>query len=104
MAKLTDFTSFADAQSHADSKALWALFDGDRERLNIAHECIVRHADGSGRTAVRIAHSGGRDEFLGFDEIAAGSSRFAHWLHSASTQTTATRKTNAGTFFSWASS
>jgi acetyl-CoA synthetase len=80
MAKLTDFTSFADAQSHADSKALWALFDGDRERLNIAHECIVRHADGSGRTAVRIAHSGGRDEFLGFDEIAAGSSRFAHWL------------------------
>ena len=37
---------------------LWALFDGNRESLNIAHECIVRHADGSGRAAVRIAHCG----------------------------------------------
>ena len=25
---------------------LWELFDGDRERLNIAHECIDRHVDG----------------------------------------------------------
>lgn len=80
MAKLTAFTSYADAQAHADGRALWELFDGDRERLNIAHECIVRHADGSGRTAVRIAHAGGGDEILSFDAIAAGSARFAHWL------------------------
>jgi acetyl-CoA synthetase len=80
MAKLTDYTSFADARAHADSKALWELFDGNREHLNIAHECILRHADGSGRTAVRIAHSDGTDEFLSFDQIAAGSARFAHWL------------------------
>jgi acetyl-CoA synthetase len=80
MAKLTQYTSFADAQAHADSDALWALFDGNREHLNIAHECIRRHADGSGRTAVRIAHADGTDEFLSFDEIAVQSSRFAHWL------------------------
>jgi len=80
MAKLTDYTRFADAQALADSKALWALFDGDRDVLNIAHECIGRHADGSGRTAVRIAHADGTDEFLSFDEIAAQSARFAHWL------------------------
>lgn len=80
MPKLTDFTRFADAQEHANSKALWELFDGDRAKLNIAHECIVRHADGSGRTAVRIAHASGADETLSFDEIAAGSARFAHWL------------------------
>ncbi len=80
MARLTDYTSFADAQAHASSAALWELFDGDREQLNIAQECIVRHADGSGRTAVRIAHADGSDEILGFDEIAAGSARFAHWL------------------------
>ncbi len=80
MAKLTDYTRYADAQAHADSNALWALFDGNREHLNIAHECIRRHADGSGRTAVRIAHADGADEFLSFDEIAAQSSRFAHWL------------------------
>ena len=46
MAKLTDYTSYADAQAHANSAALWELFDGDREHLNIAHECITRHADG----------------------------------------------------------
>jgi acetyl-CoA synthetase len=80
MAKLTDYTSFADAQAHANSQALWELFDGDREQLNIAHECIRRHADGSGRAAVRIAHADGSDEILGFDQIAAGSAQFAHWL------------------------
>jgi acetyl-CoA synthetase len=80
MAKLTEFTRYADAQAHADSRALWALFDGDREYFNIAHECILRHADGSGRTAVRIAHADGTDEILIFDAIAAESARFAHWL------------------------
>ena len=80
MAKLTDYTSYADAQAHANSGALWELFDGDREYLNIAHECMIRHADGSGRTAVRIAHADGTDEILSFDDIAAGSARFAHWL------------------------
>ncbi len=79
MAKLTEYTSYADAQAHANSQALWELFDGDREHLNIAHECIVRHA-GAGRTAVRIAHADGSDEILSFDEIAAGAARFAHWL------------------------
>ncbi len=77
---LTDYTTFADAQAHACSDALWELFEGDREYLNIARECIGRHADGSNRTAVRIAHDDGRDEILSFDEIAAGSARFAHWL------------------------
>jgi acetyl-CoA synthetase len=80
MSKLTEFTRYADAQAHADSSALWELFDGNREYLNIAHECMLRHADGSGRTAVRIAHAGGTDEILSFDDIAAGSARFAHWL------------------------
>ncbi len=94
--KLTDYTSYADAQAHASSTALWELFDGDREHLNIAHECITRHADGSGRQggeahagrlrdgsgrpAVRIAHADGRDEILSSDTIAAGAAQFAHWL------------------------
>ena len=80
MPKLTDYTRYADAQQFANSRALWELFDGNRERLNIAHECIIRHADGCGRTAVRVAHADGTDEILSFDEIAAGSARFAHWL------------------------
>src|SRR6201990_3156122 len=81
MAKLTDFTSFADAQAHANGAALWELFDGSKDgQLNIAHESIPRHADGSGRPAVRIAHADGADEILSFDQIAAGSAQFAHWL------------------------
>jgi acetyl-CoA synthetase len=80
MLKLTDLTSYADAQAHASSAALWDLFDGDRDQLNIANECITRHADGSGRAAVRIAHADGRDEVLSFDAISAGAAQFAHWL------------------------
>lgn len=80
MAKLTEYTSFADAQAHANSAALWDLFDGDRDQLNIAHEAMIRHADGSGRAAVRIAHADGEDEILSFDQISAGASQFAHWL------------------------
>jgi acetyl-CoA synthetase len=80
MAKLSDYTSYGDAQRFANSESLWELFDGDREYFNIAHECIGRHADGSGRMAVRVAHADGTDEFLSFDDIAAGSARFAHWL------------------------
>jgi acetyl-CoA synthetase len=80
MTKLTEYTRYADAQRLADSRALWELFDGDRDEFNIAHECIVRHANGSGRVAVRIAHADGTDTVLSFDQIAAGSARFAHWL------------------------
>jgi acetyl-CoA synthetase len=80
MHKLTDYTRCADAQTYACSEALWALFEGDRERLNITRECILRHADGSGRVAVRVAHADGSDELLSFDQIATGAARFAHWL------------------------
>ena len=80
MVKLTEFTSYADAQAHASSDGMWDLFDGDRDNLNIAHECILRHADGSGRTAVSIAHGDGESEIISFDELAAMASRFAHWL------------------------
>jgi acetyl-CoA synthetase len=79
MTSLADFTSYADAQRHCSSAALWALFDGDRQRLNLAHECVDRHA-ATGRVAVRVAHADGRDEAIGFAELAAWSSRFAHWL------------------------
>lgn len=80
MKRLTEMTSYADAQQYANSAALWDLFDGDKSDFNIASECILRHADGSGRAAVRIAHSDGSDEILTFDQIAEGAKRFANWL------------------------
>lgn len=79
--KLTDYTTYADAQAHYASGALWELFDGDRERLNLAHECIDRHAAvAPDRVAVRVVRADGMDEILTFGAIAAASSRFAHWL------------------------
>ena len=78
--KLTEYSSYADAQAHCSPGRLWELFDGDRERLNIAHECIDRHAGDPARIAVRIAHADGRDEALTFDAIARSSSAFAHYL------------------------
>src|SRR5437870_8732110 len=81
MSRLTDYTTYADAHRHFSSAGLWSLFDGDRESLNIAHECIDRHA-GSGRVAVRVAHADGRDEILSFRDLSQWSSRFANWLAS----------------------
>jgi len=80
MAKLTDFTRRADALDHYSRDALWDLFDGDERRLNMAHECVDRHAGDPQRVAIRIAAADGRHESLTFAEISAWSSRFAHWL------------------------
>ena len=77
--KLSDYVRYEDAQRHYSMDALWALFDGDRKALNIAHECIDRYA-GSGRVAVRVAHADGGDEVLTFADISAGSAQVAHWL------------------------
>ncbi len=44
MPKLTDYTSYVDAHRQFSKQALWDLFDGDRGNLNIAHECVDRHA------------------------------------------------------------
>ncbi|MEF7617443.1 acyl-CoA synthetase [Aquincola sp. MAHUQ-54] len=79
MTRLTEYLSYADAQAHCSPDKLWELFDGDRERMNIAHECIDRHAD-TQRTAVVIVRSNGEDESLGFRQISEESARFAHYL------------------------
>ena len=82
MTRLTEYTSYADAQKHWAPDKLWELFDGSREQLNIAHECIDRHAADAARIAVIIAHADGRDETISFADIARASAQFAHWLKS----------------------
>ena len=79
MTKLTEYTRYADAQAHFSPAKLWELFDGDRGRLNIAHECIDRHA-GRSDPAVIVVRADGRDEVLSFRDIARDSSRFANYL------------------------
>jgi acetyl-CoA synthetase len=59
-------------------KALWDLVDGDRERLNLGHECVDRHV-GRG-PALRLQFADGHREEHDFDTLAAWSSRFANFL------------------------
>ncbi len=81
MATLTDHITYADAQRLCSPARLWELFDGDRQRMNIAHECLDRHP--ADRVAVRLVHSperGGHDEAFTFGGLSAWSARFAHYL------------------------
>ena len=85
MQRLTELHSYADAQAHFSSQRLWDLFDGNRTHFNIATECVDRHAS-CGRTALIVAHADGHDEVISYAELAADSSRFAHWLQAQGVQ------------------
>jgi acetyl-CoA synthetase len=80
MPRLDDSADYAFAQAHYAPEKLWEFLDGSRDALNIAHECVDRHAADPARLAVRIAHADGSDEFLTFRALADWSSRVAHWL------------------------
>ncbi len=78
MPRLSDYTTYADAHRHHNKQALWDLFDGDRERLNIGQECLDRHP--RQRTAVRIAKSDGGSDAYSFAELSDCSNRIANFL------------------------
>lgn len=78
MNSLLDLTDIAQVRTEFSRERLWELFDGDREKLNLAHECLDRHRE-RGR-AVSVIHAEGRVEHLDYAELADASSRFAHWL------------------------
>ncbi len=78
MPRLTDFTSYADAQRHFSKEALWALFDGSRERLNITHECVDRHPPE--QRAISIVFENGSYRHVTFGELARWSNRAANYL------------------------
>lgn len=79
MTTLTQATSYADAQALCTPDKLWELFDGDRRQMNIAHECIDRHA-AKNQPAVILVRAAGGNESYGFRQISDASSRFAHYL------------------------
>ncbi|MBT4490630.1 MAG: AMP-binding protein [Rhodospirillaceae bacterium] len=78
MPLLTEYTSFADAQTHCSKERLWELFDGSRDSINIAHECIDRHP--RDRVAVRIALAAGGSESITFGELSDWAGRYANYL------------------------
>ncbi len=58
--------------------ALWELFDGNRDYLNIAHECVDRHPGEA--IALRLAGVDGGHREISVASLRAWSSRFAHVL------------------------
>jgi len=79
MPKLTELTTYVDAQKYFSRDKLWELFDGNIERFNIAHECVDRYAK-TGQDALIVVHADGRDEIIRYDALSEDSSRFAHYL------------------------
>jgi acetyl-CoA synthetase len=75
---ILDVRRWPDVRERFAWDALWPLFDGDRARLNLAHECVDRHP--GERVALRVLDSGGRFVEHTFAELAEWSSRFANLL------------------------
>ena len=75
---LLDYKTYHEARENFRWNEVWELFEGTREKFNIAHECIDRHR-GKG-TAIRVKFDDGRIEEYSFDDISLQSSRFANAL------------------------
>ncbi len=80
MTTLADYTTYQDAHLHFAPERLWELFDGTRTKLNIAHECIDRHAADPSRVAIWMAFADGHDQCVTFQTLAVLSAQFANWL------------------------
>jgi len=82
VAGILDVRRYPEAVQTFRWSALWDLFDGDAERLNLAHECVDRW--GGRGTALRLKCADGRTEAWSFQDLAAWSSRFANLLETES--------------------
>jgi len=78
MLPLTELTTYDDVMRSFSWDRLWALFDGDRERMNLAHECLDRHQDQG--TAISVKFADGHREHYEYATLSELSSRFANWL------------------------
>ncbi len=76
--KLTDYSSYADAQANFSRAGLWALFDGNEHALNIATECIDRHVASDRR--ITVLRKSSSDASWSMREVADWSNRFANFL------------------------
>jgi len=77
MARLTDYSRYADAQRFFSKERLCNLFEGDRDALNITHECLDRHR-GKGLT-IQIALADGGAEKLSLEQVSDAANRIANW-------------------------
>ncbi|MDB5802897.1 MAG: acsA 1 [Betaproteobacteria bacterium] len=80
MTRITDIRDYGGAVKGFAWDKLWELFDGTPERMNLAHECLDRHAKGAPRTAVSIKFADGRAENHSFADLSRLTGCFANWL------------------------
>jgi acetyl-CoA synthetase len=78
MDKITDIRNYDELMREFAWDKLWALFDGDRERMNLAHECIDRHRQRG--TAISVKFDDGHSEHYDFALLSDLTGRFANWL------------------------
>jgi acetyl-CoA synthetase len=73
-----DYHSYNEAKEKFEWSERWALFDGSKERFNIAHECIDRHPPDD--AAIRIKFADGKSEAYTFGQFSGYTRRFANYL------------------------
>src|SRR5215468_9065630 len=78
MLPLTEITTYDDVMRLFSWDRLWALFDGDRDSMNLAHECLDRHRDQGPAISAKFAD--GHNEHYDYATLTDLSGRFANWL------------------------
>jgi len=73
-----EYKTYEEAKKNFKWSERWEVFDGNRERFNIAHECVSRHA--SDEVAIRIKFDDRHKEIYTFKEFDRFVSQFAHML------------------------
>ena len=73
-----DYRSYEEAKKNFRWSERWGLFDGTKDRFNVAHECIDRHP--ADETAIRIKFGDGRTETYTFGKFSEHTRRFANYL------------------------
>ncbi len=73
-----EYKTYEEARKNFRWGERWEVFDGNRERFNIAHECVSRHA--SDEVALRIKFDDRHREIYSFRELDRFVSQFANLL------------------------
>ena len=73
-----EYKTYEDFRKNFQFRERWEVFDGNRDTLNIAYECIDRHP--KEKTAIRIKFDDGRTESYTFGEFSRLTSQFANML------------------------
>lgn len=73
-----NYDTYEEACKNFKFSKRWEVFDGNKESLNIAHECIDRHP--GEKEAIRIKFENGKSEIYNFKELSSLTAKLAHML------------------------